>query len=49
VLSQFLAEEFTAEEAAAELAAQWNALSDELGRDAQLEAYIATLGISTTE
>src|SRR5262249_9808395 len=45
VASQFLAGEFTPEEAAAEIATQWNALSDEIGRDAQLAAYLGTLGV----
>lgn len=46
VLSRFLADELTAEEAAAEIATRWNEISDELGRDVQLEAYRATLGIT---
>jgi multiple sugar transport system substrate-binding protein len=49
VLSQFLAGEFTAEEAAQEVYNQWEELTEEIGRDAQREAYLGTLGISTTE
>ncbi|MEP7290933.1 MAG: extracellular solute-binding protein [Chloroflexota bacterium] len=49
VLSQYLAGEFTAEEAAQTIYDQWNEISDELGRDAQQQAYRASLGISTTE
>ncbi len=49
VVSQFLAGEFTAEEAAQEIFNQWNEISEEVGRDAQKAAYLASLGISTTE
>ncbi len=49
VVSQYLAGEFTAEEAAQEIFNQWNEISDEIGRDAQKAAYLASLGISTTE
>jgi len=49
VVSQYLAGEFTAEEAAQEVYNQWNEISDEVGRDAQLAAYRASLGISTSE
>ena len=45
ILSQFLADEFTAEEAAEEIELQWEEITDELGRDAQLSAYLSTLGI----
>jgi len=45
VLSRFLADELTAEEAAAEITVRWNEISDELGRDAQQSAYLGTLGI----
>jgi multiple sugar transport system substrate-binding protein len=45
VLSRFLADELTAEEAGAEIEARWNEISDELGREMQLAAYVATLGI----
>jgi len=45
VLARFLADELTAPEAAAEIEARWNEISDELGRDAQKTAYLATLGI----
>ncbi|MFZ4814905.1 MAG: ABC transporter substrate-binding protein [Phototrophicaceae bacterium] len=46
VLSQFLAGEFTAEEAANEIYVRWEEITEELGRDTQLAAYLATLGIS---
>ena len=45
VVSQYLAGEFTAAEAAAEIEAQWEELTDELGREEQLAAYRATLGL----
>lgn len=44
VLSQFLADEFTAEEAAAEIFARWEEISNELGRDDQQAAYLGTIG-----
>jgi multiple sugar transport system substrate-binding protein len=49
VVSQYLAGEFTAEEAAQEIYNQWNEISDEVGRDAQQAAYLASLGIQTSE
>ncbi len=49
VVSQYLAGEFTAEEAAQEVFNQWQEISDEVGRDAQHAAYLASLGISTSE
>lgn len=49
IVSQYLAGEFTAEEAAQEVFNQWNEISDEVGRDAQQAAYSASLGISTGE
>ena len=49
VLSQFLAGEFTAAEAAAEIEMQWEEITEEIGRDAQLAAYRATLGIAGGE
>ncbi len=45
VLSQFLAGEFTAAEAAEEIYDQWEDLTDELGREDQLAAYRGTLGL----
>jgi len=45
VVSQFLAGEFDSKGAAAEIEKQWEAKTEELGRDAQLKAYIATLGV----
>ena len=44
VLSQFLAGEFTAEEAAQEIFDQWEEVTEELGREDQLAAYLGTLG-----
>jgi len=49
VVNQYLAGEFTAEEAAQEIYNQWNEISDEIGRDAQHQAYLASLGIDTSE
>lgn len=49
VVSQYLAGEFTAEEAAQEVFNQWQEISDEVGREAQHAAYLASLGISTSE
>jgi multiple sugar transport system substrate-binding protein len=46
VLSRVLAGELTPAEAVAEIEMRWNEISDELGRDAQLAAYTATLGIT---
>ncbi|MBI5929217.1 MAG: extracellular solute-binding protein [Chloroflexi bacterium] len=44
VLSQFLAGEFNAEEAAQEIYDRWDEITEELGRDDQLNAYRATIG-----
>ncbi len=44
VLSRFLAGELTAEEAAEEIAMRWNELSNDIGREAQFEAYLGTIG-----
>ena len=44
MLSQFLAGEFTPEEAAQEIFDQWEEVTDELGREDQLAAYLGTLG-----
>ena len=49
VVSQYLAGEFTAEEAAQEIFNQWQEITDEVGRDSQRAAYLASLGISTSE
>ncbi len=49
VVSQYLAGEFTAEEAAQTIYDQWNEISDELGRDTQQAAYRAALGIRENE
>jgi multiple sugar transport system substrate-binding protein len=46
VLSQFLAGEYTAEEAAQAITDQWNEISDELGREDQLAAYLGSLGVA---
>ncbi len=45
IVSQFLADEFTAEEAAEEIELQWEEITDEIGREEQLAAYQSTLGI----
>lgn len=45
ILSQFLAGEFTAEEAAEEIEFAWESITDELGREEQLAAYRGTLGL----
>ncbi len=47
VISSFLAGEITAEEAAQQLYDQSEEITNELGRDAQKAAYLASLGIST--
>ena len=47
VLSQFLAGEFTPEEAAQEIFDQWEGVTEELGREDQLAAYLGTLGTIT--
>jgi multiple sugar transport system substrate-binding protein len=49
VVSQFLAGQLTAEEAAQEISDQWQEISDEVGTDAQHDAYLGSLGISTSE
>jgi multiple sugar transport system substrate-binding protein len=46
VLSQFLAGEYTAAEAAQVISDRWNEISNELGRDVQQAAYLAALGVS---
>src|SRR5690606_30333740 len=48
-VSQYLAGELSAEEAAQQIYDQWNEISDEIGREAQHAAYLASLGISTSE
>jgi multiple sugar transport system substrate-binding protein len=47
VVSQFLAGELSAEEAAQQLYDQSEEITNELGRDAQKAAYLASLGVST--
>ena len=44
-LSQFLAGEFTDKEAANDIFTKWEALTDSLGRDTQLQAYLNSLGV----
>ncbi len=44
-LSEFLAGVYSAEETAAAIADEWNAISDELGRDTQQAAYLGSLGV----
>jgi multiple sugar transport system substrate-binding protein len=48
-VSQYLAGELSAEEAAQQIYDGWNEISDEIGRDAQHAAYLGSLGISTSE
>jgi multiple sugar transport system substrate-binding protein len=48
-VSQYLAGELTAEDAAQQIFDGWNEISDEIGRDAQHAAYLGSLGISTSE
>ncbi|MCI0710287.1 MAG: extracellular solute-binding protein [Chloroflexi bacterium] len=45
VISQFVAGEYSAEEAVATIAEQWNEITDELGREDQLQAYLGSLGV----
>ncbi len=45
ILSQFLAGEYTAEEAVKAISDQWEEITDELGREDQLAAYLGTLGV----
>ena len=47
VISQFLAGELNAEDAAQQIYDQSQEITDELGRDSQKAAYLASLGIST--
>lgn len=49
VISQFLAGEFTAEQAAQEIYDQWQEITDEIGRESQQQAYLASLGIRESE
>jgi len=44
-ISQFLAGELSKEEAMQQIYDGWQEITDELGRDAQREAYVGTLGI----
>jgi len=46
VVSRFLAGELTSAEAGQEIFNRWNDLSNQIGRDAQKAAYLASLGIS---
>jgi multiple sugar transport system substrate-binding protein len=48
-VSQYLAGELTAEAAAQQIYDGWNEISEEVGRDAQHAAYLASLGISTSD
>jgi multiple sugar transport system substrate-binding protein len=45
-VSQFLAGEITVDEAMQQIYDGWQALTDEIGREAQLEAYRGTLGVT---
>jgi multiple sugar transport system substrate-binding protein len=49
ILSRYLADELTAQEAATEIATRWEEVTDELGRDTQKAAYTATLGTTGGE
>ena len=44
-LSQFMAGEITAEEAMDQIYTGWEEITEELGREEQLEAYLGTLGV----
>ncbi|MGH8926616.1 MAG: ABC transporter substrate-binding protein [Acidimicrobiia bacterium] len=44
-LAQFLAGEITREEAMQQIEAGWEEITEEQGRDTQLEAYLASLGV----
>ena len=44
-IAQYLAGELTEDQAVKQIVDGWNAKTDELGRDAQAEAYKATLGV----
>ena len=44
-ISQFLADELSREEAMQQIYDGWQEITDELGRDAQQEAYVGTLGL----
>jgi multiple sugar transport system substrate-binding protein len=44
ILAQYLAGELDTDQAAEEVAVAWNTITDEVGRDAQLAAYRATIG-----
>ncbi len=44
-VSQYLAGEITADEAMTQIFDGWQAITDELGRDTQLAAYLGTLGV----
>jgi multiple sugar transport system substrate-binding protein len=45
-LAQFLAGEITRDATAKQISDQWNKKTDEIGRDAALTAYKATLGVT---
>jgi multiple sugar transport system substrate-binding protein len=44
-IAQFLADELTLEETMAQIEAGWEEITEELGREEQLQAYINTLGV----
>ena len=44
-VSQYLAGEITVDQAMQQIFDGWQEITDELGRDAQLEAYLGTLGV----
>lgn len=45
ILSQYLADEFTTDEAAAEIVTQWEEITEELGREEQFNAYLQSIGV----
>jgi multiple sugar transport system substrate-binding protein len=44
ILAEYIAGNLTTDEAAQQLYDSWQAITDEVGRDAQLASYKATLG-----
>jgi multiple sugar transport system substrate-binding protein len=44
ILAEYIAGNLTTDEAAQQLYDSWEAITEEVGRDAQLESYKATIG-----
>jgi multiple sugar transport system substrate-binding protein len=44
ILAEYIAGNLTTDEAAQQLYDSWEAITEEVGRDSQLESYKATLG-----